>query len=44
MRTYRDLLPPPKHPYLLTYLVTTRAEVYREKKINKLGECSLLYY
>ena len=33
MRTYRDLLPPPKHPYL----VTTRAEVYREKKIKNLG-------
>ena len=31
MRTYRDLLTPPKHPFL----VTTKAKVYRDKKINK---------
>ena len=40
MRTYRDLLTPPKHPFL----VTNKAKVYRDKKINKLDECSLLYY
>ena len=38
--TNRDLLQPPKH----ALLVTTKAKVYRDKKINKLDECSLLYY